>query len=188
MTNKNHPGPFNCYAAALPDEPIFVILGRDPAAPRAMREWSKERDLRGKNKTPDDIERIHSVNAQIQEMIVWRDRNLNPHGYGVPAWHLPRPSDDRADAPPAHAPATLDEHPDDLAHAPEVPPHRFSMFHKGEHYAYARGLEINPTHLPIALDEMLRDGWKLLSIFGATDSKHVGFIFERSKVDDPALS
>jgi hypothetical protein len=67
----------------------------------------------------------------------------------------------------------------DIAHAPEVPPHRFSMFHKGERYAYARGLEINPTHLPVALDAMALDGWYLLAIFGQTDSQHVGFIFER---------
>lgn len=73
----------------------------------------------------------------------------------------------------------IDTDPDDLAHAPEVPPHRFSIFHKGEQYAYARGLEINPTHLPTALDAMAKDGWHLLAIFGQTDSQHVGFIFER---------
>ena len=73
----------------------------------------------------------------------------------------------------------VDTDPDDLAHAPEVPPHRFSQFHKGEQYAYARGLEINPTHLPTALDAMAKDGWHLLAIFGQTDSQHVGFIFER---------
>lgn len=73
----------------------------------------------------------------------------------------------------------IDTDPHDLAHAPEVPPHRFSVFHKGEQYAYARGLEINPTHLPTALDAMAKDGWHLLAIFGQTDSQHVGFIFER---------
>lgn len=73
----------------------------------------------------------------------------------------------------------LDSAPEDLAHAPEVPPHRFSMFNKGEHYAYARGLEINPSHLPTALDALLLDGWKLVSLFGQTDSANVGFIFER---------
>lgn len=73
----------------------------------------------------------------------------------------------------------VDTAPSDLAHAPEVPPHRFSVFHKGERYAYARGLEINPTHLPTALDAMAKDGWHLLAIFGQTDSQHVGFIFER---------
>lgn len=88
--------------------------------------------------------------------------------------------------PPVAEPGTtagervvIDTAPSDLAHAPEVPPHRFSVFHKGEQYAYARGLEINPTHLPVALDAMAKDGWHLLAIFGQTDSQHVGFIFER---------
>lgn len=72
----------------------------------------------------------------------------------------------------------VDEAPDDLAHAPSVGPHRFTMFHKGENYAYARGLEVAPTHLPRALDAMLADGWKLVSLFGQTDAQHVGFIFE----------
>lgn len=74
----------------------------------------------------------------------------------------------------------VDSQPTDLAHAPEVPPHRFSVFHKGEKYAYARGLEINPTHLPTALDAMEKDGWSLVAIFGQTDSPHVGFIFRRA--------
>lgn len=73
----------------------------------------------------------------------------------------------------------IDSAPEDLAHQPEVPPHRFSMFNKGEHYAYARGLEINPSHLPTALDALLKDGWELISLFGQTDSEHVGFIFKR---------
>lgn len=71
----------------------------------------------------------------------------------------------------------LDTAPDDLAHGPEVGPHRFTMFNKGENYAYARGLEINPSHLPLALDAMLADGWELVSLFGQTDAKHVGFVF-----------
>lgn len=69
--------------------------------------------------------------------------------------------------------------PDDIAHAPDVAPHRFSQFHKGARYAYARGLEVSPVHLPTALDAMAKDGWFLVAIFGQTDSKHVGFIFER---------
>lgn len=76
----------------------------------------------------------------------------------------------------------IDTEPSDLAHAPEVPPHRFSQFFKGEQYAYARGLEINPTHLPTALDAMAKDGWHLLAIFGQTDSQHVGFIFKREPI------
>jgi hypothetical protein len=80
--------------------------------------------------------------------------------------------------PTAGEQMVVDEAPDDLAHGPSVGPHRFTMFHKGESYAYARGLEVSPTHLPRALDAMLADGWKLVSLFGQTDAKNVGFVFE----------
>lgn len=73
----------------------------------------------------------------------------------------------------------IDSKPDDLAHAPEVAPHRFSQFTKGNLYAYARGLEVAPVHLPVALDAMAADGWYLMAIFGATDTKNIGFIFSR---------
>ena len=80
-------------------------------------------------------------------------------------------------------PPTLDTAPHDLAHAPEVPHHRFSTFHESGNYAYARGLEVNPTHLPVALEAMRVSGWHLVSLFGNTDSQHVGFIFERRTQD-----
>lgn len=81
-------------------------------------------------------------------------------------------------------PPIIDTAPHDLAHGPEVPYHRFSVFHEDGAYAYARGLEVNPTHLPTALEAMRRSGWHLVSLFGATDSKHVGFVFKRQ--DPPA--
>lgn len=83
-------------------------------------------------------------------------------------------------------PPTLDTAPHDLAHGPEVPHHRFSVFHEAGDYAYARGLEVNPTHLPLALDAMRKSGWHLVSLFGETDSKHVGFIFRREVPNDMA--
>jgi hypothetical protein len=66
-----------------------------------------------------------------------------------------------------------------LAEAPPLPDYRFGQLIKGEFFAYGRGLTINPTHLPSALDAMLRDGWDLHSIFGKTDSAEIGFIFKR---------
>lgn len=74
---------------------------------------------------------------------------------------------------------TKDSEPEDLAHAPEVPHHRFSVFHTSGDYAYARGLEVNPMHLPTALDAMAKSGWHLCAIFGQTDAQHIGFIFRR---------
>lgn len=67
----------------------------------------------------------------------------------------------------------------DISAPPQLQDHRFGHMVKGEHFAYARGLTINPIHLPTALDAMLKDGWDLMAIFGDTDSAKVGFIFKR---------
>lgn len=43
MATKNNPGAFDCYAAAEPDEPMFVLLGRDPTAVAIVRLWAAMR-------------------------------------------------------------------------------------------------------------------------------------------------
>lgn len=61
---------------------------------------------------------------------------------------------------------------------PEMPPHRFAMFDKGKGWAYGRGLEINPAHIPAMLDRMEEDGYTLVAALGAQADK-VGMIFQR---------
>lgn len=53
MGTKNNPGAYDCYAAAAPDEPMFILLGRDPDAPALVWLWSVLRELKGgdKNRT-----------------------------------------------------------------------------------------------------------------------------------------
>lgn len=43
MGSKNEPGQYDCYANALPDEPMFVLLARDSTAPDRVREWADVR-------------------------------------------------------------------------------------------------------------------------------------------------
>jgi hypothetical protein len=43
MGTKENPGKFDCYAKALPDEPVFVLLGRDPDFCRLVNEWAGKR-------------------------------------------------------------------------------------------------------------------------------------------------
>ncbi len=290
MANKNHPGPFNCHAAALPDEPLFTILARDPAGPETIMAWRMSRVANGKNSTVEDADRLEEAFKVAEEMETWRAANLDPTGDGIPSWKLPRnqveederpatgglyyacPVDNPEDpfddeyavvfvdddspvcsvrsgmvvggtreaclaqahriaaamnasvAPVADAPDIYQEAADailnprienmhrlkarsvgkaaelgmgygksafqtemdadedqaeSLTVPDEVPAHRFAHFRKGERYAYAKGLEVSPVHLPAALDAMAASGWHLLSIFGETDSKNVGFIFER---------
>lgn len=307
---KTHPGMFRCYEAALPDEPMFVILGRDPAGPATLEFWAQERVRQQKVHERDDQDRIKAAIDEAKDMQDWRSRML-AHAEEMgeqPVWKLPRPFGDDlapvreapvtrpsfdyypdpdgdpikvtplsysrmselldyatcygefdettpdgtiskygegmsspmnaerrtaiwvykrcmgvipegAEPPVAAEPVptvavyheglfavpgvdkpqtmeqiaamyrkaalsvdkspTLDSAPEDLAHAPEVPHHRFSVFHEAGDYAYARGLEVNPMHRATALDAMAKSGWHLCAIFGQTDAQHIGFIFRR---------
>lgn len=56
--------PGSCMSRAKPDEMTFVLLGRDAAAPHAIREWAKKRIKLRKNKLKD---------AQIQDALTCAD-------------------------------------------------------------------------------------------------------------------
>ncbi len=43
MGTTNNPGRFDCHDAALPDEPLFTLLARDPVAPFLVSIWSSVR-------------------------------------------------------------------------------------------------------------------------------------------------
>lgn len=45
MATKNNPGDFDCYSRADPNEPMFVLLGRDPLAAPLVRCWASLRQL-----------------------------------------------------------------------------------------------------------------------------------------------
>ena len=47
MGTKNNPGHFDCYAKAEPDEPMFVLLARDPLAPDTVEAWARRRERDG---------------------------------------------------------------------------------------------------------------------------------------------
>lgn len=49
MATKNNPGKYDCYENADPDEPMFILLGRDPDGPRLVDEWANARENRGYN-------------------------------------------------------------------------------------------------------------------------------------------
>lgn len=64
--------PKSCFNRADDDEKLFVLLGRDPAAPVAIRAWVNERIRLGKNMLKD---------PQIQEAIEAADH-----------WQVPSPA------------------------------------------------------------------------------------------------
>lgn len=43
MGTKNNPGDYDCYVNAEPDEPMFVLLARDPLAPILVELWASLR-------------------------------------------------------------------------------------------------------------------------------------------------
>lgn len=62
MGSKINPGAFDCYAAAADDEPMFVLLARDPSAPAAIRSWAEDRLNRAAGR-PTDRESLKIAEA-----------------------------------------------------------------------------------------------------------------------------
>lgn len=84
MGTKNNPGSFDCYAAALPDEPLFHLLGRDPAFPATVRFWMGERARLGKNVESDDLGKLGEAGQVADKAQAWRDQiveSLEPEDY-----------------------------------------------------------------------------------------------------------
>lgn len=77
MGTKENPGPFDCYANALPDEPMFILLARDTAAPAAIRAWARVRrshiDMRTRPESDEPM--IQQALKCAKEMEDWRKAN-----------------------------------------------------------------------------------------------------------------
>lgn len=66
MGTKNNPGKYDCYEKAEPDEPMFVLLGRDPMAPSVVMAWAAaEMDARG------DSDKVQEAIACATAMDEW---------------------------------------------------------------------------------------------------------------------
>lgn len=94
MGTKQNPGRYDCEHAALPDEPRFTLLARDPDAPALVHAWSearRERVLDG-SAPLEDINKAHEAAACADAMRTWRTANMG-------AWRRPQA------ATPAKAPA-----------------------------------------------------------------------------------
>ena len=68
--------------------------------------------------------------------------------------------------------------PVDITDTPDMPAHRFAVFDKSDGWAYGRGLEIAPSHIPAMLDRLEKDGYLLVSIVGSQADK-IGMMFRR---------
>lgn len=79
MGSKSNPSSFDCYANAKPDEPMFVLLGRDPLGGALVREWARLREAAG-----DSPEQVAEARACADQMDEWC-RNLGKTPKGLPA-------------------------------------------------------------------------------------------------------
>lgn len=70
LGSKRNPGPFNCYEDALPDEPMFVLLARDPYAPTLVRNWAAWAQINSK-----DPIKVQIARTTADEMVAWRAKH-----------------------------------------------------------------------------------------------------------------
>jgi hypothetical protein len=77
MGTKNNPAAFDCYGNALPDEPMFVLLARDPNAPVLIRQWANKRrlDIQTGERPPTDIPMVQEALDCADAMERWRREN-----------------------------------------------------------------------------------------------------------------
>jgi hypothetical protein len=66
MTDKN-----SCLSKSKDNEPLFVLCGRDVAAPETIKQWIEERIRLGKNKRDD--EKIIEAYAAIAKFNTYRE-------------------------------------------------------------------------------------------------------------------
>jgi hypothetical protein len=108
MASKNNPGQFDCYTKAHGDEPMFVLLGRDPMAGALVRQWIIRRRFYGEDKAklaeavscasaldkwaetlgkrpqPDGFERMKAPPEQAVAFIEWMaDGPCTGNGSGI---------------------------------------------------------------------------------------------------------
>jgi hypothetical protein len=81
MGTKNNPGAFDCYAAAAPDEPMFILLARDKHAPTLIWLWAVLRELDG-----EDPAKVQEARDCAMAMVEWaHKRGRKPVGLGQAA-------------------------------------------------------------------------------------------------------
>lgn len=70
MGTKNNPGDFDCYANADPDEPMFILLGRDKHAPTLVWLWAMLREIE-----QEDPEKVAEARDCVEDMMQWQIAN-----------------------------------------------------------------------------------------------------------------
>ncbi len=78
MGTKQNPGTYDCYANAADDEPMFILLARDIAAPEIVERWATAREALIKSgvKPEADHAMVAEALACAEAMRDWRRKKL----------------------------------------------------------------------------------------------------------------
>lgn len=74
MGTKNNPGRFDCDNRALPDEPTFTLLARDPDFHRLVMKWAKRRkaDIACGLRPGSDTDKVKEARQCAKDGRRWR--------------------------------------------------------------------------------------------------------------------
>ncbi len=66
-----------CFHAAMDDEPMFVLLARDPDAPRVVRNWAAQREdeINRGQRPASDRDKVAEARGTADRMERWRKAN-----------------------------------------------------------------------------------------------------------------
>jgi hypothetical protein len=93
VETKANPNPNGCLAKALPTEPMFILLGRDRAAPATIRFWADQRAQLGiEDGESQDAEQLSEAIDTAEAFARWRAENEG-------AWRNHRPDPDCVPTP-----------------------------------------------------------------------------------------
>jgi hypothetical protein len=67
MGTKNKPSTYDCYSNADPDEPMFILLGRDRSAAKLVDLWADIREKTGES--PAKIEEARNCARSMREWL-----------------------------------------------------------------------------------------------------------------------
>lgn len=73
MGTKNNPGSFDCYANAAPDEPMFILLGRDPRAIFLVKLWAHMSEMIGED--DNKVDNAFSIATDMEQWALTLGKN-----------------------------------------------------------------------------------------------------------------
>jgi hypothetical protein len=87
MSTKNNPSLFSCAERAMPDEPVFELLARDPSFATLVRAWADEREaaIMCGDRPVTDVDQVREARACADAGENWRRDNL--YAWRRPAAH-----------------------------------------------------------------------------------------------------